>query len=323
MVKYLATTKSVVILIIFGIMVSSCAPTVSASAMYVLPCDPPTNEGNVYRQGVQPILGSYYQTAFSNPNDLQLYQSMQHEAIKLLAAQTERWSDSIDIALESKFIRITVTYLSPELVQTIILNHYLFRGISNYVNNDFGAHITSKMDGIASRNEHIFFVTTTASKYEEPTSNSDFVIVQLPLKSLVLTNSSNIQVNPQHDDYHLEERIDLTYNPAHGYFSYPMAVNVNETCEFLLDKANNTKLTLSIPYIDINGTRYETRPWILDYAPLIDIAPDPNLMEKLPVARTPEHFCPGNELSAAITPVDAEYWENLARFIWHETTLDP
>jgi len=162
-----------------------------------------------------------------------------------------------------------------------------------------------------------------ASKYEEPTSNSDSVIVQLPLQSLVLTNSSKIQVNPQHNDHHLVERIDLTHNPTHGYFSYPMAVNVNETCEFLLDKANNTKLTLSIPYIDINGTRYETRPWILDYAPLINIAPDPNLMEKLPVDRTPEHFCPIKEPPTAITTINAEYWEYLARFIWHETTLDP
>ena len=90
-------------LIVLGLMISACgSPEAGARSLYAAPCHPPTVEGNVYRQEVQPILGSYYQNAFSNPNDLQLYQLMQHEAIKLLATQTERWSDSIDIALEFK-----------------------------------------------------------------------------------------------------------------------------------------------------------------------------------------------------------------------------
>ena len=86
-------------LIVLGLLISACGSTPEAGAhsLYATPCHPPTVEGNVYRQAVQPILSSYYQNAFSNPNDHQFYQSMQHEAIKLLATQTERWSDSIDI----------------------------------------------------------------------------------------------------------------------------------------------------------------------------------------------------------------------------------
>lgn len=78
------------------------------------------------------------------------------------------------------------------------------------------------------------------------------------------------------------------------------------------------------PIIEINGTRYQTRPWMLDYASLLNIALDPNPGEnRLQVDRTIEHFCPNKELPVSITPVNPEYWEELARFIWHEITQDP
>lgn len=88
--------------------------------------------------------------------------------------------------------------------------------------------------------------------------------------------------------------------------------------------ASNTHLLLSIPYIEINGTRHQTRPWMLDYASLLNIALDPNPGEnRLQVDRTIEHFRPNKELPESITPVNPEYWEKLARFIWHEITQDP
>jgi hypothetical protein len=103
-----------------------------------------------------------------------------------------------------------------------------------------------------------------------------------------------------------------------------MAISVNGNCEFLLDETNNARLVLSIPHISVNGTNYTTRPWTIDYAPPLGIALDPNPVEdRLLLERTPEHFCPDKEPPASITPVDAEYWEKLARFIWHEMTLDP
>jgi len=311
-------------------MLSACAPAVSARTLHAAPCPPPTIEGNVYRQAPQPILGGYYSTAFTNmdfnnPENVQRYETIQYEAIKLLATQTERWSDSIDIHLENKQVRITITYISPELVQTIILNHYLFGKIGNFVNGGFDTEILSKMERIASRNEHIFLITLTASQYEEATSYNNHVIVQLPLQLLVMTNSANVKVIPQHDDHNLEERIDLTHSPAYGYIAYPMAAkivkNENETCEFLLDKATNTHLTLSIPYIEVNSTQHETGPWMFEYAPLLELAYQSNT--SLQGERTPEHFRPQDKLPHAINPVNAEYWEELARFIWYETTLDP
>jgi hypothetical protein len=328
MVKQLIVSKTGgVVLIVIGIMLSACAPAVSARTMHAAACHPPTIEGNVYRQLPQTILLTNYQNSFLPQSNISYQENLtnqQYEAIRLLATLTERWSDFIDIPLESKYVRITITYLSPTLVQTIMLNHYLFRGTQTFVNGGFEAEITSKMENIANRNEHIFLATLTASTYEQSTSYTDPVIVHLPLQSLVLTNSSNVQVVPQHDDHNLEERIDLTSGPTHGYFSYPMAVTVNETCEFLLDKSTNTHIVLSIPFIDINGIHYETRPWMLDYVPPLDIALDPNPIEnRLPVDKDPNHFSPHNELPVSITPVNAEYWENLARFIWHEITQDP
>lgn len=312
------------VLIVLGFMFNACAPAASANGLYAASCHPPTIEGNVYRQTPQPNLGSFYTSAFLEIADTQNYQTIQHEALKLLASQTKKWSDSVDIFLGSKNIRLTITYLSPELIHTIILNHYLFRNNRNLLNTGFDSGVASLIERIANRNEQIFLITLTASRYEQGTSYSDPVIIHLPLQSLVLTTSSNVQVIPQHDDHNLEERIDLTYLPAHGSFSYPMAVIVNENCEFLLDDTNNMHLDISVPYIDVNGTRYETRSWMFEYAPLLAIASDPNPMEnRLQVERNTAHFSPDSNLPVSITPVNEEYWEQLARFIWHEVTQDP
>jgi hypothetical protein len=317
------------ILIVMGTLLSACAPEVSARPLYATACRPPTVEDNVYRQSPQSFLGAYYSTAFTdmdfnNPDDVQRYEMIQYEAIKLLATQTERWSDSIDIPLGNKYIRITITYLCPELVHTIILNHYLFRKEGGFINAGFNAEIISQMEDIASRNEHIFSVTLTASEYEQDIFNNDPLIIQLPLQSLVLTNSSNIRVIPQHDDHNLEERIDLTLTSAHGYISYPMAITANEKCEWLLNKANNTHVVISIPYIEINGTRYLTKPWLLEYVPLIHVTPNPNPGENgFQVDRNIDHYRPDKEPPLPSAAENAEYWEKLGRFIWYQTTLDP
>jgi hypothetical protein len=328
MIKQLSNSKAGgVFLIVLAIMLNACAPAVAADAFYARPCTPPAREGNVYRQSIQPNLGSFYRSAFSPPPNVdpqENYINQQHGAISLLATQTKRWSDSIDIPLENKFIRITITYISPELAQTIILNHYLFRKIRNSVNNSFETEVTTKMEDIAKRDEHIFFVTLTASSYEQTLPYNSPVIVKLPVQSLVLTNSANIQVKPQHDDHNLEERIELTSGPAHGYISYPLAVTINENCEFLLNKTNNNHIVLSIPNIEVNGTRYETRPWTLNYVPLLNIAPNPDSGEsQVQVDRNIDHFRPLDDPPLSINPENDGYWEQLARFIWHEVTLDP
>lgn len=311
--------------IVVGLLLNACVttPPVVARSLYADPCHPPTLEGNVYRQEVQSVLGGYYRNAFNNLENTQTYEAMQHEAIKLLATQTERWSDAIDFSIGTKQVRVTVTYVSPKLIQTIILNHYLFRKNGAYLAN-FEEQVLSAMETIANRNEHIFLVTLTASYYEQGTSYSEPVIIQLPLQSLALTNSSNIQVNPLHDDHSLEDRIDLSRTPTHGYFTFPMAVLVNGNCEFLLDDTNNAHLVLSLPHITINGTNYPTEPWIFDYSPPLGISLDPNPSEdRLQVEKELEHFSPYKEPPVSITPIDEEYWETLGRFIWHEMILDP
>ena len=251
MVKQLSNSKmGGVFLILLAIMLNACASEAAARAVYAQSCHPPTVEGNVYKQVPQDALRNIYSRAFSNnPNNVQNFDTIQYEAIQLLATQTKRSSDFVDISLGSKYVRLTITYLSPELIHTIILNHYLFRKNGNYLNSGFETGVASLMEKVANRNEHIFLATLTASTYKQDTSYTDPVIVQLPLRSLVLTNSSNVQVIPQHDDHNLEERIDLTQGPAHGSFSYPMAVMVNENCEFLMDDTTNMHLVLSIPYI--------------------------------------------------------------------------
>jgi hypothetical protein len=137
-----------------------------------------------------------------------------------------------------------------------------------------------------------------------------------------MTNSANVQVIPQHNDQNLEERINLQSSPAYGYIYYPLAVIQNGTCELLLDMATDTRLTLSIPFIEVNGTRYETEPWLIEYAPLLKTDPTPNPNSpNFQIERNPEHFRPTKEPPVPITPENAEYWENFARFIWYVTTI--
>ena len=103
-----------------------------------------------------------------------------------------------------------------------------------------------------------------------------------------------------------------------------MAVTINENCEILLNKTNNNHIVLSIPNIEVNNTRYETRPWTFNYVPLLNIAPKSNPDDSLlQVVKSIDHFRPLNDPPLSINPENDGYWEQLARFIWHEVSLDP
>ena len=63
--------------------------------------------------------------------------------------------------LYRKNTRITITYISPEIAQLIVINHYLYKRITNLTGR-LEEQVKSQMAGIVNRNEHIFFVTIMA-----------------------------------------------------------------------------------------------------------------------------------------------------------------
>jgi hypothetical protein len=63
---------------------------------------------------------------------------------------------------------------------------------------------------------------------------------------------------------------------------------------------------------------------MFEYAPLLKIASNSYSSDNsLQVERDPRYFLPNKEPPVWMTSENAKYWENLARFIWYETTLDP
>jgi hypothetical protein len=65
---------------------------------------------------------------------------------------------------DTQIARVTITYLSPELVAYIVLNDYLSK---NDQSKTFDEELQNMLNEMGGRNELFFFVTIMAPNYNE------------------------------------------------------------------------------------------------------------------------------------------------------------
>ena len=114
-----------------------CAPTTIETTVPLPICTPDSPLVNVYRAAPQPWVNAIYNYAFPliptpvppNPPvqfDEQSILDARYTAFQQLIKETTRWSTSQMIALNDlSEVRMTLTYLSPELLQAVVLNQVL------------------------------------------------------------------------------------------------------------------------------------------------------------------------------------------------------
>jgi len=246
-------------------------------------------------------------------------------AFSQLRRNAEHLSDQVDIvANDTNMARITVTYLDPELIQYIILNHYLNDPIpNNEMNiNNFNSVLNQIMKRLANRNEILFLVTITSPFYFEQAYNSNVLTVQLPITEMKLINGSGREVKPSHPDYILNAPIDITHGPASGIVAYPVAVINQGRCTPSIDKWTNS-ITLVLPKVTLGTTEFTSPVWNIPYRSLLmsdDNYPTPTYdprmetpISKLDAPPTP-HWIP----NAKDDPTDPIlYWNEMGIYIWN------
>ena len=322
----------VALVCILGASLAACMPTSAPNTSILPSCAP---KENVYIFKNIPSVLSIYQSALIPNQNPATYSgnltNAQIQALLLLRDEVQRWSSFNDISVsKSQAARITLTHISPELVQVIILNQYLSNPVA-VSQEAFKGVLTEEMKQISQRDEFFFLVTLTASEYDPNATSDNMLVLDIPVKEMILVNSSDLRVSPSHDDHPIDQEIILSRGNLSGYIAYPMAVQVNDSCIQVLESLWNTTVTIGLSKLLINGTQYEHQlTWFIKYHSLVDLGAAPGL----PIPNIQPGF-DLNHLSPTTVPPSPDenrsstdiaywdgYWEDMARYIW-AYVIDP
>lgn len=259
-------------------------------------------------------------------SDLSILQPIRNQAFALLVDEVKRWTSAIDVPNDNtNVIRITMTYISPELAHVIILNHQLYK---NFLpETQFEQSLIERMTEIANREELIFLMTITYSQYNsEVPTEFNRIMLTMPMDSVLLINSENLQVNVHSVDPHLRQEIIISKGPSAGYVTFPMGLGTAENCREVINRRMNTEINVSTRGITINGTGYAPQLiWFVKNHPLVEMDEPliPSISSYVAPAAIPIHHPPPIPVrSMPADHVDDVYWQQMALHVWGYMT-DP
>ncbi|HNB55000.1 MAG TPA: hypothetical protein PK530_23825 [Anaerolineales bacterium] len=294
------------------------------------PCQPNQDNANIYKNPTpHPLVSSIYQSyslASSNPAStpqipVSGQDTLRSFALTFLIEEVKRWSNVKVIKLDDfsdAYIRIT--FLNPDLMQAIYLNEKLKQA---GIVSEFEKQVSDAVNKISLRNELLFLVTI--SFYNRYPSQPTRHHLDIDVSNLKLTNTENLPVSPLHDDHNLDELIDSTQGAISGLIGYPLGLQVDKDCIWVLNPQFNTNIVIVMQSLLIDTNEKETYTWTIPYMPLIDAGNDLKLSDPVtlqtndlgiffPITTPPTNI----ELS-----VESEvFWRDYARFVWGYLTLD-
>jgi hypothetical protein len=312
-----------------------CAPPAQPVVEKARPCTISDPQSNIYKLPLETWGNGIFQYA-ATPNaqapamQEQLTSIARYQAFQYLIKATRRWSDAETFVLDgSSEAQVTVTFLSPELIQAIYLSGLLKDSLFSV---NFETRTRSILDKLAKRNELLFLVIVSSTKYDNSTLNPAPPVMDLPISEMVLINAEDLKVPPNHDDHTLEQPIYVSCGPVYGYLAYPLAVEENAECKWLLDPTYNTSIVISAPSVLVNGADRGPHTWTIQYESLLD----PGLPVWLPSFNSAPPGFDQNLLTPLtappIPPVNLTttmdensidlFWRDMARFIWGYVMLE-
>ncbi|MFL7869399.1 MAG: hypothetical protein AB8I58_11245 [Anaerolineales bacterium] len=311
---------------ILGIFLAACGPTPAFASGNLQPCTPTTPEANVYRVQTHPQVTSIYSRWVQNQSnsDPVVLQSLKNEAFTLLVDRVKHWTSSVDIPVDNtNVIRISLTYISPELTQFIILNHQLYNNVLS--EPDFENMLRTRMNVVAEREELIFLMTITYSQYNNQiATENNRITLNIPMDGLALTNAENLHIAAYHIDPPLRQEIVVSHGPSTGYVAFPIGVGTSENCTHVMDRSHNTVLNVSVSGIKVNGNDYASQlSWSAKYHPLIEmnngiITPAFSSTAPIGIPINQQPLIPA--LTIPVEQVDSGYWAQMALHVWGHVT---
>jgi hypothetical protein len=323
-------TGILVLIIIAGLSGCAPAPTTPQQTFEVivpLPmCTPDSSLVNVYKAAPQAWANAIFEYAFPpyiptpippnpSPYNEQQILSARYAAFQQLVNETKRWSDTQTINLQdSSKVSITLTHISPELLQAVFLNEVLENRFPTF---GFQDQLQKVLNSVAARDELLFLLTVTTKNTSTPPTRQT---IRIPINSMLMYNSKNISTARSHDDHNLEEVIDTSSDPVFGYLAYQLALISANQCEWLLDPKYNTNIALSVPFVEVNGVNNNSPvSWTIPYAPLII----PIMPTNTPVWNLPSEFDQSLMTPLTLPPNEIHSennWQDFARFVWGQLT---
>jgi hypothetical protein len=315
----------------FALLFLSGCGSISEQSEELNACIPPTGDPNPYRALDTSDAYLIYQASQFPKQGMDGLPdpTSQRSAFNMLEAQVRQWSVYEDVLVKDNvMMRVTVTFISPDLIEAVVLNQIIYSGIPPVP--DFPSAIKMAKDDIANREELLFLVTVTSSQYRDRLLPDDRLVLDIPITYLTLTNTSYLSITPAHSDKNLDDEIDLRDGPVHGYLGYPLAVQKNGICTLVMDTRWDTTLTLHVPNVMVNGAPYDALTWVMNVHPMVDMnAPniDPDELAKMlanPSIPVENYY---NPIDAPPVPENGkskddqaywdQYWDDMSRFIWH------
>jgi hypothetical protein len=322
MVKFSISLKAGISVICFlGLFLSACDGTdvtLSSSS----PACTPSPEANEYRKNMQFEIDLLYSRLFPDqinydPNTLE---GVKSDAFRLLRDQVKRWSSSNDIPVDNQVARITLTYISPDLAQTIILNNHLYQQI--LPKTEFQGRLKNVLDKIAEREEMIFLITIAYSQYNPNETEETMVVLNFPIKEMALINAGDKHINAKHFDPPLEHEIVISRGPLSGYIAFPIGIEEGGSCLHIMDPRWNTMLTINADGFKVNGNSY-THPltWFVKRKPLVDMESSGVPSHPLSTPHPDNIYSVDHQppLPVKNLPASQEsdaYWEKMAIHLW-------
>jgi hypothetical protein len=240
-----------------------------------------------------------------------------------LASSVQHWTDAVDFPVyiggyENHFVRLTLTFISPEIIEWVLLNQYL--GEVSLSKDEFIERVNARISEFEQRKEIVFLVTFTSSYRNPSITDPNAIQINANVSEIKIFETNGRLIPNIYADPVIGQACCISRGALSGYIEYPMFVHRNKKCIATLDRENTTKMTIQVGKIAINDNEYPPVILTLRYHSLLDSgnpqAPDPIPIPDNKLIREPGmESNPPNPTSGADNE-NALYWQNMASYVW-------
>jgi hypothetical protein len=236
-------------------------------------------------------------------------------AFQCLINKTERLSDTEIIKVDNFEVQVTVTFISPDLLQAVFLGEFLKNSFSL---SEFETQVQTVLGSVAERDELLFLFTITKNGSTDTSSHT----IDMPVQEMALTNGEWLAVKPKHADQILDQPIDLSDGPVFGYVAYPLAVLTNNTCSLVLEPKYSTSLVLTMPSYQLDGIDSKvSHSWAIPYSSLMHVENSAEVFQSCIFPTYDLSLISPTPLPPDVNSNQSNYWQEFARFVWYQLTL--
>jgi len=254
-------------------------------------------------------------------------QTIKGRALNILTYETIRWSHVWNKTVDEKNkIRITFTFVSPDLIRAVILNHVILR-LSHETNpradinlQEYSNSALQKMD---QRAKFLLLIII-----QPETSNQSTSRIVIP-QHISLNNIENLPTYKTQSDDFLHHALKFSDGQHSGVIFFPFGtINSTGVCTPILNTQQDTSITFVISGAQIASENSEEIFVEMPLAPAIPV--DSTLPPMNPfILENGGEYAPRTTLPPIPTEAteyekggDLKYWTLVSLFIWQKLTLD-